>query len=87
MSRKLGSGAYGAVYLCQDDTGKQFAIKVINRSKLKRTEDFKAYEMEVLKRMVHNNVVKLHEIIDDPTSECQCLYLVMDYLPGGTLAE
>ena len=40
--------------------------------------------MAVLKSLVHNNVVKLHEIIDDPKSEC--LYLVMDYLPGGTLA-
>ena len=41
--------------------------------------------MAVLKSLVHNNVVKLHEIIDDPRDDC--LYLVMDYLPGGTLAE
>ena len=41
--------------------------------------------MDVLKSLAHTNIVKLHEIIDDPTNEC--LYLVMDYLPGGTMAE
>ena len=35
--------------------------------------------------MVHTNIVKLHEIIDDPKSDN--LYLVMDYLSGGTLAD
>jgi len=45
----------------------------------------KVQEMEVLKTMVHKNVVKLHEIIDDPLKNK--LYLVMDYLSGGTLAE
>ena len=41
--------------------------------------------MEVLKDLVHKNIVKLHEIIDDPLKNK--LYLVMDYLSGGTLAE
>ena len=85
MSRKLGSGAYGAVYLAKDENNKQYAIKIINRNKLKKTQEFESKEMDVLKAMVHKNVVKLHEIIDDPND--QCLYLVMDYLPGGTLAE
>ena len=41
--------------------------------------------MEILKQLVHTNIVHLHEIIDDPKSEK--IYLVMDYLSGGTLAE
>ena len=41
--------------------------------------------MEVLKSLVHTNIVKLHEIIDDPLKNK--IYLVMDYLPGGTLAD
>ena len=42
-------------------------------------------EIEILKSLVHSNIVKLHEIIDD--SNTKHIYLVMDFLPGGTLAE
>ena len=42
-------------------------------------------ELDVLKSLVHTNIVKLHEIIDDPLKNK--VYLVMDYLPGGTLAQ
>lgn len=31
------------------------------------------------------HIIKLHEVIDDPLSKK--VYLVMDYLQGGTLAE
>lgn len=40
-------------------------------------------EMEILKKMSHRNIIKLYEIINDPGSDE--IYLVMDYLPGGTL--
>ena len=40
-------------------------------------------ELEALKKLVHKNIVKLHEIIDDPNSKK--LYIVMDYLPNGSL--
>ena len=65
-------------------------MKVIKRTKLKGwsltgTKKLPVNEMEVLKSCVHKNIVKLHEIIDDPLKNK--LYLVMDYLPGGTLAE
>ena len=41
--------------------------------------------MKFLTEMKHMNVIKLHEIIDDPQSKK--VYLIMDYLQGGTLAE
>ena len=41
--------------------------------------------MEVLKSLEHSNIVKLHEIIDDPSKNK--IYLIMDHLPEGTLAE
>jgi len=40
-------------------------------------------EMEVLKTLVHKNVIKLHEILDDPSSDE--IFLIMDFLEGGTL--
>ena len=42
-------------------------------------------ELDILKTLVHKHIVKLHEIIDDPQSKK--LYIVMDYLSGGTLLE
>ena len=41
--------------------------------------------MAVLLKMSHMNIIKLHEIIDDPTSKK--VYLIMDYCKGGTLME
>ena len=40
-------------------------------------------ELEILKKVVHTHIIKLHEIIDDPQSKK--VYIVMDYLSGGTL--
>ena len=41
--------------------------------------------MTILKSLVHANIAKLHEIIDDHDTEF--IYLVLDFLPGGSLAE
>ena len=65
-------------------------MKVIQRSSLKTwgkfsTQTLAVNEMEVLKSLDHKNIVKLHEIIDDPLKNK--VYMVMDYLPGGTLSE
>lgn len=65
-------------------------MKIIQRSKLRTlgktgTKKIQVNEIEVLKSLVHTNIVKLHEIIDDPLKNK--IYLVMDYLPGGNLAE
>ena len=36
-------------------------------------------------KLCHMNIVKLHEVIDDPYNSK--IFLIMDYLSGGTLAE
>ena len=38
-----------------------------------------------MKNLIHKNIVKLKEIIDDSSSKK--LYIVMDYLPGGTIQQ
>ena len=42
-------------------------------------------ELEILRNLSHENIVRLHEIIEHPTK--WKFYLVMDYLPGGTVAD
>ena len=66
-------------------------MKIIKRSRLKtlpdqvKSQKTQIAEMEILKSLVHANVVKLHEIIDDPMKNK--IYLVMDYFSGGTLQD
>ena len=38
-----------------------------------------------MKKLAHKHIVRLHEIIDDPMSKK--IYIVMDYLSGGTLQD
>ena len=42
-------------------------------------------DMKFLTSMKHINVIRLHEIINDPDSDK--VYLIMDYLQGGNLSE
>ena len=95
--KQLGSGAYGQVVLCKsivDDT--KYAIKIINKSLLRRKRIFKARgappssllenifrEIAVMKKLAHRNVVTLVEVIDDPDHDR--LFMVMEYVNGGEL--
>ena len=91
LIKTLGSGAFGTVYLCENTEDDQlYAMKVIKRCKLKSIDAkgmvrYSVSEMDVLKSLVHTNIVKLHEIIDDPLKNK--IYLVMDYLSGGTVGQ
>jgi serine/threonine protein kinase len=64
------------------------AVKAIQRNRLRRigsaNKDL-TQEVNVLKTLCHINIVKLHEVIDDPQNSK--IFLVMDYLPEGTLSD
>ena len=42
-------------------------------------------ELKILQNMSHRNIIRLHEFIEHP--EKRKLYLVLDYLNGGTIAD
>lgn len=42
-------------------------------------------ELDALKRLLHPNIIRLYEIIDDPAMPN--LYLVMDIVTGGTIED
>jgi len=86
----LGQGAYGQVYQATDDKGETVAVKVINKSLLKRRRmgggggsalDTLAKEIAVMKKINHPHCVQLFEVIDDPKTER--VFLVMELLTGG----
>jgi [calcium/calmodulin-dependent protein kinase] kinase len=96
IGREIGRGAYGTVLKArkakQAGRASEVAIKVAKRSALKRIRhgkgtalDSALREIAVMKKLSHPNVVQLIEVIDDPARDE--LYLVMELVTGGTLAE
>ncbi len=90
--RELARGSYGKVKkVFHRVTKKIYAMKIIKKAKLKKTRlskdrtAFDAIEREVavMKKLRHQNVVKLFEVMDDPT--CEKLYLVMEFLEGNSV--
>eukprot|EP00271_Cylindrocystis_brebissonii_P007747 TRINITY_DN21415_c0_g1_i2.p1 TRINITY_DN21415_c0_g1~~TRINITY_DN21415_c0_g1_i2.p1 ORF type:complete len:461 (+),score=78.02 TRINITY_DN21415_c0_g1_i2:193-1575(+) len=92
--RVLGSGSYGKVVLHKSlENGHLYAIKICNKLRLRKLRVAPSEtalmdvmrEVAILKQLDHPNVVTLVEVIDDP--ESNKLYLVLQYVEGGSLFE
>ncbi|CAK88262.1 unnamed protein product (macronuclear) [Paramecium tetraurelia] len=86
----LGQGAFGKVKKAQNFKGEILAIKIANKKKLKKKllSKSNAYtmlerEIAIMKKISHENVVQLFEVIDDPNKDK--LYLVMEYMGKGSI--
>ena len=55
--------------------------KLLNRTTSKYS--FLEKEIAIMKKLNHPNIIKLYEVIDDPTNDK--LYLVMDYMKKGSV--
>eukprot|EP00760_Papus_ankaliazontas_P001403 PhM_4_TR10465/c0_g1_i2/m.12749/K07359/CAMKK2; calcium/calmodulin-dependent protein kinase kinase 2 len=83
----IGSGTSGKVKLARHLQTKQtYAIKILKRSLARRRakrggEEALRREVAIMKKLDHPNIVKLHEVIDDP--KCEKLYLIMEHVPAG----
>ncbi len=87
IERELGRGGMGVVYLARDPTlDRPVAIKSLppdmmsdaaTRSRLKR-------EAKVLASLNHPNIAAIYEELEQPEAGG---YLVLEYVPGQTLAE
>jgi serine/threonine protein kinase len=84
LHRVLGTGAFSEVRLgTEHRTGKQFAIKIVDRSKCKGKEDMIETEVKILTRIDHPNIVKLYEKFEFDNK----LFLVMELVTGGELFD
>lgn len=84
--RKLGSGAYGEVWLCRDrQTNAERAIKFIKKSSVSPGAGGSSLldEVEVVKSLDHPNIMKLYEFFGDK----KYYYLVMECYKGGELFD
>ena len=65
----VGKGTFGDVKLATHVlTGEKGAIKILEKSRISREEDFNRVvrEIQVLKMLNHPNIVKLLEVLDTP---------------------
>uniref|UniRef100_A0A7S1NFI9 Protein kinase domain-containing protein n=1 Tax=Eutreptiella gymnastica TaxID=73025 RepID=A0A7S1NFI9_9EUGL len=95
LGDKLGQGAYGKVKTCvHKKSGQVYAMKIIDKAKLLRmrkpgsdkTEFDKVLkEIEIMKALHHPNVVKMYEVIEDPS--CGKMYLIMEHCAGGEIND
>ena len=80
----LGEGSFGKVFKAREiSTGKIIAVKKmsINHSEKKHSNIIK--EINLLKNLDHPNIVKYYDYFEEE----DFIYLMMEYLEGGTLRQ
>ncbi len=85
LLRLLGCGNFGAVYLAQSTPQQEPVALKLLQTPLSSSEEFKSFLNEARTfRLQHPHIVPL---LDFGTSREDLPYLVMEYVPGGTLRE
>ncbi len=86
LEKRVGSGGMAAVYLAHDEIARrQVAVKVLNRKLSDDPRFVKSFENEtrITASLNHPNIVQVYESGCWEGQE----YLVMEYLPGGSLDD
>lgn len=91
IGKQLGEpGQFGVAKLCtRKSDGKEFAVKIIDKSKFVHSEDREKVfedmraEIVVMRSLDHENIVKLYQVYETKLS----LYLVQELCSGGELFD
>ncbi|KAH9504990.1 hypothetical protein Btru_061346 [Bulinus truncatus] len=82
--KMLGQGATSTVYMGRNKkTGEEVAVKVFNQQSYNRPFTVQMREFEVMKRLSHENIVKLLAIEEELPSRAKVI--VMEYCTHGSL--
>lgn len=82
LGKVLGQGAFGIVYSCKKKgTKEEYAVKMIDKVETPLSEI--KQEAEMLDRLTHPSVVKLHDVYYEKAFVC----MVMDLYKGGDMIE
>ncbi len=80
LLRKLGQGGEGSVYLARHlATGALWAVKILP----KKEGSSELHELQVSKKLRHPGVLQATDLLEDQNF----FYLIMEYIPGGSLKE
>ena len=93
IEKQIGRGAFGVVFKAISDDGKISAIKVYNKrvlrskwiGKRRTAMDSVKVEIEIMKTLEHDNIIRLLEVIDVETSKK--IYLVIELAEKGSLYD
>ncbi|XP_014890028.1 serine/threonine-protein kinase DCLK2-like isoform X1 [Poecilia latipinna] len=84
VGKVIGDGNFAVVKECVErSTGREFALKIINKAKCSGKEHLIENEVAVLRRVKHPNIIMLIEEVDTPSELC----LVMELVKGGDLFD
>ncbi|XP_032873631.1 serine/threonine-protein kinase DCLK2 isoform X5 [Amblyraja radiata] len=84
VGKVIGDGNFAVVKECVErSSGKEFALKIIDKGKCSGKEHLIENEVAVLRKVKHPNIIMLIEEMDTPTE----LYLVMELVKGGDLFD
>ncbi|XP_067102110.1 serine/threonine-protein kinase DCLK1b isoform X2 [Osmerus mordax] len=84
VGRTIGDGNFAVVRECVERaTGREFALKIINKGKCRGKEHMIQNEVSILRRVKHPNIVLLVEEMDTYSE----LYLIMELVKGGDLFD
>ena len=84
FGKELGTGNFAVVKVAvKKDTGKAYAVKIINKALCAGKEDMIETEIAILKKVKHKHVVGMLEEFDTPDK----LYLILDLVEGGELFD
>ena len=83
----LGQGGMGAVYLLEDAEGAQVAAKILDPATAGDHESRKRFvrEAQLARGVEHPSAVEVYDVARDPDSGL--CYILMEYIPGGSLAD
>ncbi|KAM3622666.1 uncharacterized protein V6R79_001779 [Siganus canaliculatus] len=84
IGKVIGDGNFAVVKECVErSTGKEFALKIIDKTKCRGKEHLIENEVAVLRKVKHPNIIMLIEEVDTSSE----LYLVMELVKGGDLFD
>lgn len=82
---KIGEGNYGEVYRGQmtDAQGRKETVAIKSLKAVGQTDDLKR-EFRIMQKLKHRNIVRLCGLVDSDEAD---MYVVMEYLPMGSLKD
>lgn len=84
IDRTIGDGNFAVVMECHHrSTNQNYAMKIIDKSKLKGKEDMLENEILIIKSLSHPNIVSLIEVFETDAE----IYLILEYIAGGDLFD
>ena len=85
FNKTIGEGNFAKVKLCTfKPTKEEFAIKIINKTKLKQKMKHTLYqEIEIISKLKHQNIITVYQIIED----LENYYIIMENCKKGELFD